>query len=126
MSKCFNMFMHVMPYSRTALKRAFEELTYNERVLDDDTFLKLMLKYQPLMRELHKMAQQVETFSVVAIGIPLSFSIVVLISSILTSVVTSRDFYNNYNLFFLSQSIIIIVSRIFTFSDFTSNLHVTV
>lgn len=62
MSKCFNMFMHVMPYSRTALKRAFEELTYNERVLDDDTFLKLMLKYQPLMRELHEMTHRLKLF----------------------------------------------------------------
>ena len=62
MSKCFHMSMHVMSHSRTALKRAFEELTYNERVLDVDTFLNLMLKYQPLMRELHKMAQQIKTF----------------------------------------------------------------
>ena len=38
---------------RAALKKAYDELPKNNSKLSTDTFLKLMLKYKPLMRELH-------------------------------------------------------------------------
>ena len=38
---------------REALKAAYDELTENGHPLNIDTFIKLMLEYKPLLRELH-------------------------------------------------------------------------
>ena len=54
------MYIAVFPFKytysslfRAALKKAYDELPKNNSKLSTDTFLKLMLKYKPLMRELH-------------------------------------------------------------------------